>query len=223
MPGATREIGIDLGTDNIVIAEGDQILLQEPTIVAIINDEAKLVEWGQNAKDMVGRVPESISVIRPMTHGVIAEYEITETLLAYIIKKICGRMWVFRPRLTLTIPYGITSIERRAVHEAGLGAGSREVFLIPQPLAAAIGVDLPISTPSGNMIISLGGGVNQVAVLALNDIITAESARTGGLQLDEAIIYYIRKKFGIIIAQPTAEQLKNQNWGSHTRSGVAIS
>lgn len=208
MPGATRELGIDLGTDNIVICEGDQILLQEPTIVSIIVDEAKLVEWGQSAKDMVGRVPERISVVKPMTHGVIAEYEITETLLAYIIKKICGRMWVFRPRLMLTIPYGITSIERRAVHEAGLGAGSREVYLIPQPLAAALGVDLPISTPSGNMIISLGGGVNQVAVLALNDIITAETARTGGLQLDEAIIYHIRKKFGIIIAQPTAEQLK---------------
>ncbi len=208
MPGLTRELGIDLGTMNTIIAEGDQILLQEPTIVAIVVDEGKMVEAGQAAKEMIGRVPESISVIRPLTHGVVAEFVVTETLLSYHIKNICGRMLIFRPRLMLTIPYGITSIERRAVHEAGLGAGSREVFLVPQPLAAALGVDLPISTPSGNMIISLGGGVNQVAVLALNDIITADTARTGGLDMDEAIISYVRKKYGVIIAQPTAEMLK---------------
>lgn len=208
MPGLTRELGIDLGTMNTIIAEKGQILLQEPTIVAVVVDEGKMVEAGQAAKEMIGRVPESISVIRPLTHGVVAEFVVTETLLAYHIRNICGRMLIFRPRLMLTIPYGITSIERRAVHEAGLGAGSREVYLVPQPLAAALGVDLPISTPSGNMIISLGGGVNQVAVLALNDIITADTARTGGLEMDEAIISYVRKKFGVIIAQPTAEMLK---------------
>ncbi|HTX78631.1 MAG TPA: rod shape-determining protein [Longilinea sp.] len=208
MPSFTRELGIDLGTMNTVIAEGNQVLLQEPTIVAIIPDERKMVDWGQAAKDMIGRVPESIEVVRPMRHGVIAEFEITENLLQYLIKKVIGQTFIFRPRIMLTMPYGITSVEGRAVHEAGLGAGSREVFLIPQPLAAALGVDLPISTPSGNMIVCLGGGANQVAVIAMNDIITADTSRTGGLQMDEAIAAYARKKYGVIIGQPTAETLK---------------
>lgn len=208
MAGITREIGIDLGTTNIVIAENDQVLLQEPTYVAIIPDEMKMVEWGQAAKDMIGKVSERIEIVRPLLHGVIAEFEITENLLGYLIKKICGPVLFFRPRIMISIPYGITSVESRAVHEAGLGAGSREVFLIPQPLAAAMGSDLPISSPTGNMILCLGGGTNQAAVIALNDIITAESARTGGIALDESIINYVRKKYGVIIALPTAEQLK---------------
>ena len=208
MSGITRELGIDLGTTNTVIAEGSQILLQEPTVVSIVVDEYKMVEWGQAAKDMEGRVPESIEIVHPMQHGVIAEYEITETLLGYLTRKVCGPMRIFRPRMMLTIPYGATSVEARAVHEAGIGAGSREVYLIPQPLAAALGVELPISTPSGNMVISLGGGVNQVAVVSLNGIVSADAERSGGLALDEAIIAYVRKRFGLIIAQPTAEQLK---------------
>ncbi|WP_054522240.1 rod shape-determining protein [Thermanaerothrix daxensis] len=208
MPLLTRELGIDLGTFYTVIAEGNQVLLQEPTVAAIVVEEQKLVEWGQAAKDMIGRVPERIQVVRPLQHGVIAEYEVTEILLQYLIKKICGPMLFFRPRLMITIPYGITSVETRAVHEAGLEAGSREVYLIQQPLAAALGLDLPVNTPTGNMVISLGGGTNQVAVLALNDIVAAETARTGGLAMDEAIITYVRKKYGVIIGQPTAEQLK---------------
>lgn len=208
MPFLTRELGIDLGTRNIVVAEGDQILLQEPTVVTILVEEQKLVEWGQAAKDMAGRVPETIEVVWPLKHGVIAEYEITESLLSFIVKKIAGPMLIFRPRLMFTVPFGATSVESRAVHEAGLGAGGREVYLIQQPLAAALGVDLPIATPSGNMILSMGGGTVQAAVLAMNGIVTAETARTGGLRLDEAIIAYVRKKFGVIIGQPTAEQLK---------------
>ena len=208
MPGVTREFGIDLGTINVVISENEKVLLQEPMYVAIIPDEMKMVEWGQAAKDMIGKVPERIEIIRPMLNGVIAEFEITENLLSYLIKKICGPVLIFRPRIMLTIPYGVTGVEARAVHEVGLGAGSREVYLIPQPLAAALGVDLPIASPSGNMIMCLGGGTNQAAVLAMNDIIVAETSRTGGLKLDEAIITYVRKKMGIIIAQPTAEQLK---------------
>lgn len=208
MPFLTRELGIDLGTRNIVVAEGDQILLQEPTVVTILVEEQKLVEWGQAAKDMAGRVPETIEVVWPLKHGVIAEYEITESLLSFIVKKIVGPMLIFRPRLMITVPFGATSVESRAVHEAGLGAGSREVYLIQQPLAAALGVDLPIATPSGNMILSMGGGTVQAAVLAMNGIVTAETARTGGLRLDEAVIAYVRKKFGVIIGQPTAEQLK---------------
>lgn len=216
MPLLSREMGIDLGTMNIVVTEGNQILIQEPTVVAIVVDELKMVEWGQAAKDMDGRVPDSIEVIRPLRHGVIAEYEITEKLLAFLIKKLVGPMLIFRPRAMITVPYGVTSVETRAVHEAGLGAGCREIFLIQQPLAAAIGMGLPISTPSGNMLISMGGGTNQVAVLAMNSVVTAETARTGGIAFDEAIIGYVRKKYGLIIGQPTAEQLK-------IRIGAAVS
>lgn len=208
MPGLTRELGIDLGTINTVITEGNQILLQEPTVVALMVQEQKMVEWGQTARDMLGRVSDSIEVVRPLRHGVIAEYEITEKLLQFLIKKTSGPMMLFRPRIILTIPYGITSVETRAVHEAGLGSGSRDVMLIKQPLAAALGVDLPINTPTGNMIISLGGGTHQAAVLAMNDIVTAETSRTGGMNMDEAIISYVRRKYGVIIGQPTAELLK---------------
>jgi rod shape-determining protein MreB len=208
MPVFTRELGIDLGTLNTIVLEGNQILVQEPTVVALVVDEQKMVEWGQRARDMMGRVSDSIEVIRPLRNGVIAEFEITEKLLQDLVKKICGPMRIFPPRLIITIPYGITSVETRAVHEAGLGSGSRDVILIKQPLAAALGIDLPINTPSGNMIISLGGGTNQAAVLAMNDIVTAETSRTGGLFIDEAISGYVRKKYGLIIGQPTAEQLK---------------
>ena len=208
MPVFTRELGIDLGTMNMVVAEGNQILLQEPTVVAIVVEEQKMVEWGQSARDMTGRVPDTIEVVRPLQNGVIAEYEITENLLSFVVKKISGPMVIFRPRIMITIPYGITSVETRAVHEAGLGAGSRDVYLIHQPLAAALGVDLPIGTPSGNMLISLGGGTNQAAVLAMNGIVSAETSRTGGLRMDEAIINYTRKKYGVIIGPSTAEQLK---------------
>jgi rod shape-determining protein MreB and related proteins len=204
----TRELGIDLGTSTTVFAEGNQILLQEPTVVAIVVDEEKMVEWGQAAKDMEGRVPEAIEVIRPLQHGVIAEYEITETLLGYLTRKVCGPMRIFRPRMMITVPFGVTSVEGRAVHEAGIGAGSREVYLVPQPLAAALGMDLPISTPSGNMVLCLGGGVNQVAIISLNGIVSGETARTGGSELDEAIVNYVRKRFGVIIGPQTAEQLK---------------
>lgn len=208
MASLTRDLGVDLGSTNTTITEGNQILLQEPTVVSIITDENKMVEWGQAAKDMEGKVPEDVEVIHPLRHGVIAEYEITETLLSYLTKKVCGQMRVFRPRMMITVPYGVTSVEGRAVHEAGLGAGSREVFLVPQPLAAALGVDLPIATPSGNMVISLGGGVNQIAVLSLNGIVAGEASRTGGIELDEAIVTYVRKRFGVIIGLPTAELLK---------------
>jgi rod shape-determining protein MreB and related proteins len=208
MPVFTRELGIDLGTMNMVVVEGNQILLQEPTVVAIVVEEQKMVEWGQAARDMTGRVPDSIEVVRPLQNGVIAEYEITENLLSFVVKKISGPMVIFRPRIMITIPYGITSVETRAVHEAGLGAGSRDVYLIHQPLAAALGVDLPIGTPSGNMLISLGGGTNQAAVLAMNGIVSAETSRTGGLRMDDAIINYTRKKYGVIIGPSTAEQLK---------------
>jgi rod shape-determining protein MreB len=208
MPGLIRELGIDLGTAHIVLAEGAQILVNEPTVVAIVVNEQKIVEWGQAASDMFGRVPDTMEVSAPLEHGVIAEYEVTEALLQYIVRKVAGSMMLFRPRLMLTVPYGITSVEMRAVHEAGLGAGSRDVYLIQQPLAAALGLEMPISSPSGNMVICLGGGVNQAAVLAMNSIVSAEMERTGGLSMDDAIVRYVRKKYGVIIGPRGAEQIK---------------
>jgi rod shape-determining protein MreB len=208
MAGLSHELGVDLGTMNTRIAEGKDILLQEPTIVTILLDELKLVEIGKSALDMMGKVPENIEVNRPMRYGVIAEYEITENLLRELVRRVTGRLLLFRPKLMITVPYGITSVERRAVYEAGLGAGSREVNLIQQPLAGAIGIELPIGTPTGNMIICLGGGTTQAAVLAMNGIVSAETSRNAGLELDEAIISYVRRKYGLIIGQPTAEQLK---------------
>lgn len=214
MPVFSRELGIDLGTFNTIMAEGSQVVLELPTVVALVVAEQKIVEIGQAAKDMMGRVGDSIEVIRPLQNGVIADFEITEKLLGQIIQR--SRSLFVGPRVMLTVPYGTTSVESRAVHEAGIGAGAREVFLVRQPLAAALGIDLPISTPSGNMIISLGGGTNQAAVLAMNDVVTADTSRTGGLRMDDAIAGYVRKKYGVIIGQPTAEQLK-------IRIGAAIS
>jgi len=208
MVNLSHELGIDLGTSFTVITEGQEVLIHEPTTVAVLLDEWKMIEWGQAAKDMTGRVPEDIEVINPIKQGVIAEYEITENLLRYLVQKICGSMVLFRPRIMLTVPCNITSVESRAVHEAGIGAGSREVFLIQQPLAAALGVDLPISPPSGNMVICLGGGTNQVAVMAMNSIISSGAERTGGLRMDEDIISYVRKNYGVILSLATAELVK---------------
>ncbi len=208
MASLTRELGIDLGTNFTVIVEGRETMLHEPTTVAILIDEWKMIEWGQAAKDMYGRVPDDIEVINPIQHGVIAEYEITENLLRYLVQKICGSMVLFRPKLMLTVPCNITSVESRAVHEAGIGAGSREVYLIQQPLAAALGIDLPISPPSGNMVICLGGGTTQAAVLTMNSIISSELERTGGQKMDEDIISFIRKHYGVILSKATAEIVK---------------
>lgn len=210
MAGLSRELGIDLGTLNTRIAEGKNILIQEPTVAAILLDELKLVEIGKSALDMLGRVPDNIEVNRPMRHGVIAEFEIAENLLREWVRQVTGRMLLFRPRLIITVPYGVTSVERRAVYEAGLGAGSRDVNLIQQPLAASIGVDLPIGTPTGNMIICLGGGTTQAAVIAMNGIVSADTTQVAGLKIDGAIVDFIRRKYGLIIGQPTAEQLKIQ-------------
>jgi rod shape-determining protein MreB and related proteins len=204
----SKKLGIDLGTFFTRVAEGGQVILQEPTIAAIVVQEQKMVAWGQEAQDMYGRVPESLEVSRPLKNGVIADYEVTEYLIEALLKKISGPMRFFRPSVMVTVPHGVTSIESRAVHEAALQAGSREVFLIQQPLAAAIGVDLPIGTPSGNMLLCLGAGATQAAVLAMYGIVAAETLRAGGLALDDAIVAYVRRKYGLIIGQITAEQIK---------------
>ncbi|MFN2151147.1 MAG: rod shape-determining protein [Anaerolineales bacterium] len=206
----SKDLGIDLGTIHTKIAEGGKVLLSEPTVVAIAVDEQKIVEVGVEAQNMYGRVPESLEVARPLQNGVIADYEITEKLLEYLIRKVSGPLRFFRPRVMVTVPFGVTSVESRAVHEAALEAVKKDVFLIQQPIAAALGVDLPFNTPSGNMLISLGGGATQASVLAMYGIVAAETLRAGGLQLDDAIVSYVRRKYGLVIAQPTAEMLKIQ-------------
>jgi rod shape-determining protein MreB len=204
----SKDLGIDLGTMFTRLADGNQVLLEEPTIVAIEVYDQKMVAVGQEARDMYGRVPESIEVARPLKNGVVADYEITETLLSYLLQRVSGSMRIFRPRVMISVPYGVTSVERRAVYEAVLEAGSREAFLIQQPLAAALGVDLPIGSPSGNMVICMGGGCTEAAVMAMYGIVSGETLRMGGIDLDEAIVNYVRRKYGIIIGQVTAEQLK---------------
>lgn len=204
----SKDLGIDLGTMFTRLADSTQVLLDEPTIVAIEVLDQKMVAVGQEARDMYGRVPESIEVARPLKNGVIADYEITETLLQYLLQRASGSMRIFRPRVMITVPYGVTSVERRAVYEAVLEAGSREASLIQQPLAAALGVDLPINSPSGNMVICLGGGCTEAAVMAMYGIVAAETLRAGGMDLDEAIVNYVRRKYGVVVGQSTAEQLK---------------
>ena len=204
----SKEFGIDLGTLNIRVSDGSQILLEEPTVAAIVVSEQKMVEWGGAAQEMLGRVPESIEVTRPLVNGVVADYEVTEAILSRILEKFGGWIKLFPPKVMITVPEGVTSVERRAVSEAIMQAGSRDPSLIQQPLAAALGVDLPIGTPTGNMIFCLGGGTSQAAVLAMYGIVAGETIRVGGMALDEAIVAYTRKKYGIIIGQITAEQVK---------------
>lgn len=204
----SKDIGIDLGTMFTRVVEGKQIVLEEPTVAAIVVSEQKMVAWGQEAQNMYGRVPEAIEVIRPLINGVIADYEVTENILHDLLRKVSGPFRLFGPRTMVSVPEGVTSVERRAVHEAALQAGSREVYLIQQPLAAALGIDLPIGTPTGNMVLSLGGGITQAAVLAMYGIVASETLRLGGMQLDEAIVTYVRRKYGLIIGQLTAEQIK---------------
>ena len=203
-----KDLGIHLGTVNTVICEGDEVLLYEPTVVAIDSEELKIVEVGQAAREMDGRTPDIIEVMRPLHQGVIADFEVTQRMLGYFIEKVCGPARLFKPRVMITVPEGATSVERRAVHEAALQAGSRQVYLIQEPLAAAIGIGLPIATPSGNMVVGLGGGSTQAAVLAMSGIVTANTVRSGGTRLDEAIATYVRKKYGLVIGARTAEETK---------------
>jgi rod shape-determining protein MreB len=202
-------LGIDLGTIQTRIADSSGVLVDEPTVVALIVREQKMVEFGKAARDMQGRVlADDIEVARPLQMGVVADYDITEALLRYLLQRVSGPMRFFRPRVMISVPYGVTSVESRAVHEAVLQAGSRDAYLIQQPLAAALGIGLPISSPSGNMVVCLGGGATQAAVISIYSIVSAETLRAGGMQLDEAIITYVRRKYGVVIGPATAEQLK---------------
>lgn len=206
-----KRLGVDLGTVNVLIYENEQIVLQEPTLVALTTEDERIVEIGQPAREMLGKVDdEDIQIIRPLQNGVIADYEVTEAMLRHFFSKIAGRMRLFRPTVMISVPYGVTSVEKRAVHEAAISAGAREAYLIWEPLAAAIGAGLPVGTPAGDMVVNIGGGITEAAVLTMNNIVRAESGRLGGLRLDEAIINYVRRKYNLTIGQPTAESVKIQ-------------
>jgi rod shape-determining protein MreB and related proteins len=206
-----KQLGVDLGTVNVLIYEGGQIVLQEPALVALTTEDERIVEIGQPAREMLGRVDEEdIQVVRPLRDGVIADYEVTEAMLRHFMDKVAGRIRLFKPTVMISVPYGVTSVEKRAVHEAALAAGAREAFLIWEPLAAAIGAGLPVATPAGDMVVNIGGGITEAAILTMNNIVRAESGRVGGLRQDEAIISYVRRKYNLSIGQPTAESIKIQ-------------
>jgi rod shape-determining protein MreB len=206
-----RRLGVDLGTVNVIIYHNGQIVLQEPSMVALTIEDERIVAIGQEARDMFGRHPEHIEVVRPLRDGVIADYEVTEAMLRHFFQKVSGRIRLFGgPQCVISVPYGVTSVEKRAVHEAAIQAGAREAYPIFEPLAAAIGAGLPVKTPAGNMILNMGGGASEAAVLAINDVVVASSVRVGGMRLDEAIINYVRRKYSLVIGQPTAESMKIQ-------------
>jgi rod shape-determining protein MreB len=200
------KIGIDLGTANVLVyVKGRGIVIREPSVVAVSEDNM-IVAVGEEAREMIGRTPGNISAIRPMKDGVIADYVITEAMLRYFIKK-AGRSFT-KPDVMISVPSGVTSVEKRAVRDAALKAGAREAFLIEEPLAAAIGANVPISGPSGNLIIDIGGGTSEIAVIALGGIVVCRSLRVGGNRFDEAISSYIRKKYNLMVGERTAEEVK---------------
>ncbi len=200
------KIGIDLGTANILVyVKGRGIVIREPSVVAVSEDNS-IVAVGDEAREMIGRTPGHITAIRPMKDGVIADYVITEAMLRYFIKK-AGRSFT-KPDVMISVPQGVTSVEKRAVRDAALKAGAREAYLIEEPLAAAIGANLPISGPSGTMIIDIGGGTSEIAVISLGGIVVARSLRVGGNRFDESIANYIRKKYNLMVGERTAEEVK---------------
>jgi rod shape-determining protein MreB len=200
------KIGIDLGTANVLVyVKGKGIVIREPSVVAV-DDDNMIVAVGEEAREMIGRTPGNISAIRPMKDGVIADYVITEAMLRYFIRK-AGRSFT-KPDVMISVPSGVTSVEKRAVRDAALKAGAREAFLIEEPLAAAIGANVPISGPSGNLIIDIGGGTSEIAVISLGGIVVCRSLRVGGNRFDEAIASYIRKKYNLMVGERTAEEVK---------------
>ncbi len=204
-----KQIGVDLGTVNVLVhVAGKGIVLQEPSVVAISNEENKIVAVGEEARAMYGRTPELIEVMRPLRDGVIADYEVTYRMLKYFVRKVAGRFRLIGPTLMISVPFGVTSVERRAVREAAYEAGARRAYLIPEPLAGAIGAGLPVGTPTGNMIVDMGGGTTEAAVIAVNGIVVANSVRVGGVKMDEAIVSYVRRKYNLMIGEPTAEEVK---------------
>ncbi|MDJ0866226.1 MAG: rod shape-determining protein [Myxococcota bacterium] len=208
----SNDLAIDLGTANtLVYAKGKGIVVSEPSVVAVTQgghgpDKVRAV--GREAKEMLGRTPGNIVAIRPMKEGVIADFEITEAMLRYFITRVHNRSTLVRPRIVIAVPSGITEVEKRAVRESAMSAGAREVYLIEEPMAAAIGSGLPVTEPSGNMIVDIGGGTVEVAVLSLSGIVYSNSTRVGGDKMDEAIINYVKRKYNLLIGERTAELVK---------------
>ncbi|MBI5449079.1 rod shape-determining protein [Candidatus Gottesmanbacteria bacterium] len=205
----TKRIGIDLGTANsLVWLAGEGVVLNEPTVVAVTVDDNRVVAVGNEAKEMLGRTPGTIVATRPMRDGVIADYRITEALLSYFIDRVAGRNRFFKPEVMICVPTGVTQVERRAVLDATLAAGAKVAYLIEEPLAAAIGAKIPIAAASGNMIVDIGGGSTEAAVISLGGVVVHKSARVAGNKIDEAIAQYIKKKYNLIIGERMAETIK---------------
>lgn len=209
MFGLNKRIGIDLGTANsLVYLAGEGIVLNEPTVVAITTDDNRVLAVGNEAKEMLGRTPGNIIASRPMKDGVIADYVITEAMIRYFLDKVCGPSRIFKPEVMVCAPAGVTSVEKRAILDATLSAGAKTAFLIDEPLAAAIGARIPIANPSGNMIVDIGGGTTEAAVICLGGVVVHSSVRVGGNKIDEAIQNYVRKKHNLIIGERMAEDVK---------------
>ncbi|MBU1102186.1 rod shape-determining protein [Patescibacteria group bacterium] len=204
-----KKIGIDLGTANTLVhIPGKGVIINEPTVVAISLDDNRILAVGNEAKEMLGRTPEAIIASCPMKDGVIADYRITEAMLRYFINKTVGAFRLFRPEVMVAVPAGITSTERRAVIEATLNAGAKAAYVVKEPVLAAIGAGIPINEPAGHMIIDIGGGTSEVAVISLGGIVACASARVGGNKIDQAIAEYVRKKYNLAIGERTAEEIK---------------
>jgi rod shape-determining protein MreB len=204
-----KRLGIDLGTANVLVyVKGQGIVLNEPSVVAVSTRDGRVKAVGVEAYDMLGRTPDTIEIVKPMKDGVIADYVVTEAMLRYFIRKATGRFSLVRPEVMISCPAGVTSVEMRAVKEAALNAGARVAYLIREPMAAAIGANIPIADPSGNMVIDIGGGTTEVAVIALNGIVVSNSVRVGGNKIDDAIAAHIKRKYNLVIGERMAEQVK---------------
>jgi len=205
----SRDMGIDLGTANtLVYVRGEGIVLREPSVIARRVDDGQVLAVGEEAKRMIGRTPSDVQAVRPLRDGVIADFETTATMLAYFIRRGLRGRSLFKPRVVVGIPSGVTEVEKRAVIDATLQAGAREAYLIEEPMAAAIGAGLPVSEPVGSMVVDVGGGTTEVAVIALGGIVTSRSIRIGGDEMDEAIIHHARRAYNLLIGERTAEEIK---------------
>ncbi len=205
----SNDLAVDLGTANtLVYAKDKGVVLSEPSVVAIQTATGQVLAVGKEAKKMLGRTPGGIEAIRPMKDGVIANFEVAEAMLRYFITKVHNRKALVRPRVIVCVPSGITQVEKRAVRDSALQAGAREIYLIEEPMAAAIGAGLPIQEPSGNMIVDIGGGTTEVAVISLSGIVYSGSVRVGGDEIDDAIIQHLKRKYNLMIGESTAEQIK---------------
>lgn len=205
----SKRVGIDLGTANsLVYLAGAGIVLNEPTVVAVTTDDHKVLAVGNEAKEMIGRTPGNIIASRPMRDGVIADYVITEAMIRFFLDKVCGSSRIFKPEVMVCVPAGVTSVEKRAILDATISAGARTAYLIDEPLAAAIGAKIPIANPSGNMIVDIGGGTTEAAVVCLGGVVVHSSVRVGGNKIDEAIQNFVKKKHNLIIGERMAEEAK---------------